>query len=200
MLNLTEFVVVVGTAPTLPLFGDDDLSGGPWRSTHADMMAAARPARLDQAVGSDVLGVATAALFALVPPAVRAVAGWLSGDEEVRGPGWAGYTETFVLGSQAETLPADRTLGFHRLGGQRVALHASVSGPEAPGFMVTVDGQQWRTFHWEVADHTVPNERLLPEPVGNMHRVTVGRVPGTQLPHDPLIVGLLVVVHEVAEP
>ena len=29
LLNLTEFVVVVGTAPTLPLFGDDDLSGGP---------------------------------------------------------------------------------------------------------------------------------------------------------------------------
>ena len=97
LLNFTEFVVVVGTAPKLPLFGDDDLSGGPWRSTHADMMAAARPARLDQAVGSDVLGVATAALFALVPPAVRAVAGWFSGNEEVRGRGWAGYTETFVL-------------------------------------------------------------------------------------------------------
>ena len=166
---------------------------------HTEMMAAVRPSRMDQAVGSDSLGVATAAAFALVPVAIRTVAGWFSGDEDVRGPGWAGYTETFVLGSPADTLPATHTLGFHRLEGQRVALHVSVSGPDAAGFMVTVDGHRWRTFDQEVADHTIPHELLLPEPVGDMHRLTISHVPGSYL-QAPLTVGLLVVVHEAEEP
>ena len=199
LLDFTEFVVVVGTAPDVPLFEEGDFSGGPVGSMHTEMMAAVRPSRMDQAVGSDSLGVATAAAFALVPVAIRAVAGWFSGDEDVRGPGWAGYTETFVLGSPADTLPATHTLGFHRLEGQRVALHVSVSGPEAAGFMVTVNDHQWRTFDQEVADHTIPHELLLPEPVGDMHRLTISHVPGSYL-QAPLTVGLLVVVHEAEEP
>ncbi len=79
LLDFTEFVVVVGTAPDVPLFEEGDFSGGPVGSMHAEMMAAVRPSRMDQAVGSDSLGVATAALFSLVPPAGRAIAGWFWG-------------------------------------------------------------------------------------------------------------------------
>ena len=199
LLDFTEFVVVVGKAPEISLFGDADLSGGPARSIHADMMAATRPSKLDQAVGSDVLGVATASLFALIPPAIRTVAGWFSGDENQRPPGSSGYTEMFLLESSDEGVPTANTLQFHRLEGQRVALHASVSDPQAPGFAVTVDGQAWRTFHQEVADHTIPNELLLLERVGNIHHLTISQVPGTHL-QGPLTIGLLVVVHEVVEP
>ena len=49
-------------------------------------MAITKPTRLNQAVGSDVLGVATAALFVLAPRAIRTVAGWFSGDQAAPHP------------------------------------------------------------------------------------------------------------------
>ena len=175
LLELTEFVVVVGTAPELPLFEEGDFDGGPWSSAHAEMTAAVRPARLDQAVGSDALGVASAALFALIPPAIRAVGGWFSGDADVVGPGWAGYTDTFVLGTEEPTPPHEQTLVFHRLAGQRVVFHATVSDPEAPGVLVRVDGRKWRTVHEDVAEQTMPDDLLSTEQSGDMHSLTISR-------------------------
>ena len=191
-LNLTEYVVVIGEAPELSLFGGNDLNGGPMGSMHADMMAVARPSRVDQAVGSDALGAATtAAFFKFVPPAIRAIAGWFSGNEDDRSVGWAAYTETFVLESSA----AAQTLMFYCLEGQRVALHASLSHLDTSGFMVAVDGQEWDTFDRAVSDRTIPNELLLPGRVGNLHSLTVRQVRRTAL-EAPLTIDVLVVVHE----
>ena len=199
LLDFIEFVVVVGTAPDVPLFEEGDFSGGPVGSMHAEMMAAVRPSRMDQAVGSDSLGVATAALFSLVPPAVRAIAGWFAGDEDVAGPGWAGYTAAFVLGTDENTPPAEHTLAFHRLAGQRVALHTRVADTDSPGVLVRVDGHEWRILREDVVDHTIPETVLDAERVGNMHRLTISQAPGSYL-QGPRSVGLLVVVHEAEEP
>ena len=194
-LNLTEYVIVVGEAPQISLFGNADLSGGPMRSMHADMMTIARPSRFDQAAGSDALGAATAAaFFKFVPPAIRAVAGWFTGDEDDRAAGWAAYTETFVLESSATA----HTLIFHWLEGQRVALHARLSHADTLGFRVGVDGQEWDTFDREVVDHTIPSELLRPTGTGNVHRLAVRRAPGTA--EAPLRVDLMVVVHEPLTP
>ena len=194
LLDLTEYVVVVAEAPALSLFGDTDLSGGPTRGIHAEMMAVTRPSRLDQAMGSDTLGVATAALVGL---AIRSVAGWFSGNEseDDHRPRWAGYTETFVLAPRDEASLTAPTLLFHRLEGQRVSLHTSASHAPNAGVVIAVDGQEWGPLEQEVADRTIPNELLLPGRVGNLHSLTVGRVPGTVL-EVPLTIDLLVVVHE----
>ena len=50
--------------------------GGP---THRAMMSLATPREMREAVASDVLGVATASAFSLMPYAIRAIRGWLFG-------------------------------------------------------------------------------------------------------------------------
>ena len=199
LLNLTEYVVVVGKAPEISLFGGVDLGGGPFRSMHADMMAATRPSKLDQAIGSDGLGVATLALFQLVPPALRVIAGWFSGDQDDRRPGWVAFTETLVLEPADQSSLAAHTLLFHRLEGQRVSFHTRTSHPPSSGFVLAVDSQEWGILEQEVADRTIPNELLQPGRVGNLHSLTVSQVPGTVM-EVPLAVDLLVVVHERLEP
>ena len=142
--DVREYVFVVGKAPEVSLFGDTDLSrgaGAVGAPTHADMRAIARPSRLDQAIGSDALGVATTAL----------------------------------------------------------SIHTSASHPPNAGVVITVDGQEWGTLEQEVADRTIPNELLLSGRVGNLHSLTIRRVPGAVL-EAPLAVELLVVVHEKVEP
>ena len=148
---------------------------------------------------TDALGIATAALFRLVSPAIRTVAGWFSGDEDDHPPRWAAYTETVVLEPTNEASPPAQTLLFHRLEGQRVSLHTSTSHRPTTGFVITVDGQEWGVLEQEVADRTIPNELLLPGRVGNLHSLTVRQVRGTLL-EDPVTVDLLVVVHEKPEP
>ena len=122
------------------------------------MRAIARPSRLDQAIGSDALGVATTALSMVVPRAIRAVAGWFSGDQDDRVPRWVGYTGTFVLEPTDEASPTAHALLFHRLDGHRVSLHTSASHPPNAGVVITVDGQEWGALEQEVADRTIPNE------------------------------------------
>ena len=57
LLDLTEYVLVVGEPPDLSLFGDDDLARGTaGRSMHAEMRALTTPSRITQAIGSDALG------------------------------------------------------------------------------------------------------------------------------------------------
>ena len=202
LLDLTEYVFVVADAPELPLFDDADVRGAvPFvgAPTHADMVAVARPSRLDQAVGSDVLGVVTSALFMLAPRAIQAVAGWFSGGEDERAPGWAGYTATYVLAPRTAASPTAHTLVFHRLEGQRVAFSTSASHPPNASVVIAVDGQEWDLLEQETTDRTIPNELLLPKRVANLHTLTVSHVPGTVLEH-ALTIKLLVVVHERMEP
>ena len=159
--DVREYLFVVGKAPEVSLFGDTDLSrgaGAVGAPTHADMRAIARPSRLDQAIGSDALGVATTALSMVVPRAIRAVAGWFSGDQDDRVPRWVGYTGTFVLEPTDEASPTAHALLFHRLDGHRVSLHTSASHPPNAGVVITVDGQEWGALEQEVADRTIPNE------------------------------------------
>ena len=50
------------------------------------MMAITRLSRLNQAIGSDALGVATAMLSSLVPSALSALVGWFAKDDPERPP------------------------------------------------------------------------------------------------------------------
>ena len=200
LLDLREYVVVVGEAPETSMFGKDDLSAGAAGSNHTRMMAIARSSRVDQVAGSDVLGTVTAAAFvALVPPVVRTVAGWFSRAPTNQSPDWEGYTQTMVFGATEEAPQAEDRILFHRAGGSRVSFHARASHPTTSGFIVTVDGQEWSRLDHEVADRTIPEELLVPEPIGNVHSLTVTRLPGTVLVA-PLSVDLLVVVHARLDP
>ena len=68
----------------LDFIGGVDLvgAGGPvpiGPPTHRDMLSLATPRAVSEAVSADALGVATASAFALVPYAVKTIAGWLRG-------------------------------------------------------------------------------------------------------------------------
>ena len=69
----------------LDLFGD---AGGPVPTgppAHRDMMSLATPHEMREAVSSDALGVATAAVFSLMPYAIKAIGaigGWLFGHDD----------------------------------------------------------------------------------------------------------------------
>ena len=200
LLDLTEYVVVVGEAPETSMFGDADLSAGAGGNRHDRMLAIARPSRVDQVGGTDVLGVVTATAFAtLVPPLIRAVSGWFSRAPANRSSGWEGYTQTMVFGTAEETPPIEDRILFHRPAGSRVSFHARASHPPITGFIITVDGQAWSRLGHEVANRTIPDELLAQEPVGNVHSLTVTRLPDTVLVA-PLSVDLLVVVHAKSEP
>ena len=76
--------------PDLAFVGGVDLFGDPARDngpvpmggpTHRDMLSSMTPRDLREAGSADVLGIATASAFALVPQAIKAVAGWFSGDD-----------------------------------------------------------------------------------------------------------------------
>ena len=200
LLDLTEYVVVVGEAPATSMLGDADLSAGPDGTTHDRMLAIARPSRVDQVAATDVLGVVTATAFAtLVPPLIRTVTGWFSRAPAIRSSNWEGYTQTMVFGTAVETPPTADHILFHRPAGSRVSFHARASHPTTSGFIVTVDGQEWSRLEHEVADRTIPDELLAHEPIGNVHSLAVTRLPDTVLVA-PLSVDLLVVVHATSEP
>ena len=79
LLDLNSYVVVVGRAPTLPLFGSKaDLAAGTaalGMPTHAEMMAVVTPSPVTQAAGADTLGIVTATAFGVLAPlAVKTVA------------------------------------------------------------------------------------------------------------------------------
>lgn len=200
LLDLTEYVVVVGEAPEISMFGDADLSAGADGSRHDRMLAIARSSRVDQVAGTDVLGVVTATAFAtLVPPLIRTVTGWFSRAPAMRSSDWEGYTQTMVFGTAVETQSTEDHILFHRPAGSRVSFHARASHPTTSGFMVTVDGQEWSRLDHEVADRTIPDELLAHEAIGNVHSLTITRLADTVLVA-PLSVDLLVVVHAKSEP
>ena len=199
-LDLTEYVIVVGEAPETSMFGDTDLSAGAGGTSRDRMLAIGRPSRVDQVAGTDVLGVVTATAFAtLVPPLIRAVSGWFSRAPADPSADWKGYTQTLVFGTAEETRPTDDRILFHRSAGSRVSFHARSSHPTTTGFIITVDGQEWSRLDHEVTDRTIPDELLAHEPIGNVHSLTVTRLPETVLA-TPLSVDLLVVVHTESDP
>ena len=92
-VQLMPALAIVGGAD---LFGIMDATtglvpmGGP---THRAMMSVITPREMTEATSSDVLGIATASAFSLIPYAIKAVGGWLFGDEE-DAPGHPFLTES----------------------------------------------------------------------------------------------------------
>ena len=80
-IQLFHDVYVVGG---IDLFGVIDATTGPvpmGGPTHRAMMSVITPRAFNEARTSDVLGIATASVFALVPYAITKIAGWLFGDD-----------------------------------------------------------------------------------------------------------------------
>jgi len=115
LLDLNSYVIVVGLAPKLPLFGSKSDLGSETATlgmpTHAEMMAVVTPSPVTQAGGADTLGIVTARAFGVLAPlAVKTVAGWLGGndDDEPEAVRFAGYTRTVQIGGDVD----GRVVGF----------------------------------------------------------------------------------------
>ena len=196
MLGLREFVVVGGEAPA-PLLSPGSLAvPDPYgASIQAEMARIAIPSRVSQAMGSDALGAASAAaFFAIVPPAIGKLVGWMTRDEPHEDPG-SGYSQSFVL--DPATDDARAPLLFHRVEGQRVALHARIPTPGhatvrlVPGVLGTFEG--------EVTDHDVPETLLSADRAGHVHSLWVEPAADTTVEH-PITIEVMVVVHPPAAP
>ena len=70
---------VVGGLNLFGLVGTTGRQLGP--PTHRDMLNQWTPREMREAGATDVLGIATASAFAIVPYAITKIAGWLSGDD-----------------------------------------------------------------------------------------------------------------------
>ena len=193
LLDLTEYVLVVGQPPTLSLFGEENLKRGiVGPAVHDELRAITRPSRLKDAAGADVLGIATATIFSLAPRAVAAISGWFKTDDER--PRWAGYTDSFIVGSRTAEAPQSNTLLFHRLKGQRVSLHLKRLERPTARYTIVVDDQLLGIFETDISELTISAHFLQPDPLGNLHTLTVSTDPSS--PQEmPFSVDVLVVVH-----
>ena len=126
LLDLNSYVVVVGRAPELPLFGSKaDFASGTaalGMPTHAEMMAVVMPSPVAQAGSADTLGIVTATAFGVLAPlAVKTVASWLGGgddddgtnDDDPEAVRFAGYTRTVQIGGDVDSVPS---VSFYRRG------------------------------------------------------------------------------------
>ena len=201
-LNLREYVIVVGRQPEVSLFGTEpDLTGGPPAygvPSHTEMLAAVTPSDIRQAAGSDALGISTAALSMLAPAALKAVAGWFSGDDDPtpRGPRYAGYSGSFRLdGATAEPSTRVSVVPFHRTEGQPVSLSMTFDPEPRRDVIMTVDDQPFGVFDSDVNALRVPDELLQPGRQGDVHLLKMTRP--TEAPReDPVEIDVVVVVQE----
>ncbi len=179
LLDLNSYVVVVGRAPKLSLFGSkSDLGletatlGMP---THAEMMAIVMPSQVAQAGSADTLGIVTATAFGVLAPlAVKAVAGWLGGndndDDEPEAARFAGYTRTVQIGGDVE---GASSVSFYRRGEQPVVLWMRVAESYTDGVQLEIDGHTLGVFEQSINDMSVPDELLGPDGDNGLHLLTV---------------------------
>lgn len=178
LLNLQEYVVVVGEAPEVSLFGTDaDLSGvGYGLPSHAEILGVTRPSDFSQAAGSDALGIATASMFtALVPAAIKAVQGWFASDDgQPDRPRYAGYTGRLHIDpGQAESSTDPSAVPFYRTEGQPVFLSVRFSHDVSYGIRIVVDDQELGVFNEDAVDVPVPDALLASALPGDVHLLEV---------------------------
>ena len=191
LLNLDSYIVVVGRAPEVPLFGAGvDLGADAARagaSIHSEMMAVMTPSYLRQAAGSDAAGQATAAF---VPAAVNAVAGWLGGRDvdDAAAPRFAGYTRTLQLGTGRDVVSS---MPFYQAANQPVVVSMRFAEPRPGGVEIVIDGQTLGVFDDSVDDVAVPAEVLERGRPGDVHVLEVapaGQSPGERADLDVAVV------------
>ncbi len=200
LLDLNSYVVVVGRAPKLPLFGSKaDLAAGTaalGMPTHAEMMAVVTPSPVTQAAGADTLGIVTATAFGvLVPLAVKTVAGWLGGngddDDEPEAVRFAGYTRTVQIGGDVGSVPS---VSFYRRGEQPVVISMRVAESYTQGVQLEINGHTLGVFDESVNDMRVPDELLVTDGDDGLHLLTVSPVSDAVLDR-PAEVDIAVVVY-----
>ncbi len=198
LIGLNSYVVVVGQVPEIPLLGRDPDLGtesarfGP--PSHAEMLAIVRPPTATQAAGADTLGIATATAFAvLAPMAVKAVAGWLGGDDddESEAARFAAYTRTVQVGGGPE---GASSVPFYRTGEQLVVFSMRVAESYTDGVEVEVNGQPLGLFDHSVNDIRVPDELLTNDTDHGIHLLTALTASGVVL-EQPVEVEVVVVVY-----
>ena len=198
LLDLNSYVVVVGLAPKLPLFGSKSDLGSETATlgmpTHAEMMAIVMPSPVAQAAGADTLGIVTATAFGrLVPLAVKAVAGWLGGndDDEPEAARFAGYTRTIQIGGDVD---GPSSVSFYRRGEQPVVLSMRVAESYTDGVQLEIDGHTLGVFDRSVNDMSVPDELVGPDGENGLHLLTVSPASDAVL-GQPAQVDIVVVVY-----
>ena len=183
LLDLNSYVVVVGRAPKLPLFGSkSDLGSGTatlGMPTHAEMMAIVTPSPVAQAGGANTLGIVTATAFGVLAPlAVKAVAGWLGGndddEDESEAIRFAGYTRTVQLGGDVDgDVDGASSVSFYRRGAQPVVLSMRVTESYTDGVQLEIDGHTLGVFERSINDMSVPDELLGLDGDNGLHLITV---------------------------
>ncbi len=196
--GLNSYVVVIGQLPEIPLLGrDPDLgieTAGFGPPSHAEMMAIVKPPTVNQAAGADTLGIASATAFAvLAPMAVKAVAGWLGGDDddESEAARFAGYTRTVQVGGGPE---GASSVPFYRTEEQLVVFSMRVAESYTDGVEVEVNGQPLGVFDHSVNDIRVPDELLVTDNDHGIHLLTASTASGVIL-EQPAEVEVVVVVY-----
>lgn len=197
LLDLNSYVVVVGRAPELPLFGSKaDLRSGTaalGMPTHAEMMAVVTPSPVAQAGSADTLGVVTATAFGVLAPlGVKTVAGWLrgTGDDEPEAVRFAGYTRKVRIGGE-DGVPS---VSFYRRGTQPVVVSMHVPEAYAQGVQLEINGHTLGVFDESVNDVRVPDELLVTDADNGLHLLTVAPASDAVLDR-PTEVDLVVVVY-----
>ena len=202
LLDLNSYVVVVGRAPTLPLFGSKaDLAAGTaalGMPTHAEMMAVVTPSPVTQAAGADTLGIVTATAFGVLAPlAVKTVAGWLGGngddadDDEPESVRFAGYTRTVQIGGDMDGVPS---VSFYRRGEHPVVISMRVAESYTQGVQLEINGHTLGVFDKSVNDMRVPDELLVTDGDNGLHLLTVSPASDAVLDR-PAEVDIAVVVY-----
>ena len=171
--DLNSYVVVVGRAPKLPLFGSKSDLGFETATlgmpTHAEMMAIVMPSPVAQVGSADTLGIVTATAFGVLAPlAVKAVAGWLGGndDDEPEAARFAGYIRTVQIGGDVD---GASSVSFYQRGEQPVVLSMRVAESYTDGVQLEIDGHTLGVFEQSINDMSVPDELLRPAGPGG-HR------------------------------